>query len=114
VVEDDALVRQLLREMLRSNGYSVETAMDAEEAELLLRDGAFELAVVDVLLPAEDGLSLWQRSRTVYPDLRALLISGHAPSDALQAELGEGRASFLPKPFRAESLLLAVEAALPA
>lgn len=61
VVDDDAEIRALLSEFLSRHGYGVETAADGAEMEQRLAGSTFDLAVLDVMMPGEDGLSILRR-----------------------------------------------------
>src|SRR5262245_30325888 len=58
VVDDDQRIRDLLGNYLRTNGYRVTTAEDAAVARSSMRNLAFDLIILDVMMPGEDGLSL--------------------------------------------------------
>ena len=63
VVDDDTRLRELLRRYLSDNGFVVSTAADAAEARRLLASLTFDLLVVDVMMPGEDGFSLTEGIR---------------------------------------------------
>ena len=116
VVDDDAAVRQLLREVLHLHGYRVIDAAAVQEADQLLqRLGAETMALVitDVHLsddPAgQEGYDFYQRWVAVRPTLHFLLISGDPGSRALPA-VRSGAVRFLIKPFTINELLGVVRA----
>ena len=104
LVEDEAFVREVTAEVLRSAGYQVVTAKNAAEAVRLydMRRGAVELLVTDVVLPGETGRSLSRRLQWKNPGLKILLVSGYAEQLDL---LGAKQEEFLAKPFSTEVLL---------
>ncbi|MFO8076892.1 MAG: PAS domain-containing protein [Actinomycetota bacterium] len=110
VVEDEAAIRDLTRQMLIASGYGVLEAADGEEAiEVLARHGEdVDVAVVDAVMPRRDGPSLiaWLRSRG--STLPVVLASGRLgqPDDGLEAD------AHLPKPYTAAMLLEALDAVL--
>ena len=113
IVEDDDLVLRLLSNVLRRAGHRVVTATDGMTALSVARRELPQVVVVDVLLPAGNGLGFLERMRSI-ADLSttaAIVMSGgDADTYAYQAEaLG---ASFLPKPLSPAELLGAVEEAL--
>jgi two-component system cell cycle sensor histidine kinase/response regulator CckA len=101
LVEDEDLVRELVREFLESAGYEVLEAHDAEDAVRLARAAAhpIDLLVTDIVLPGMNGPDLAKRLREIVPRLRALYVSGY-PGDAMfrQGAFEPGLA-FLAKPF---------------
>jgi CheY-like chemotaxis protein len=106
VVEDDAVVRRLAVQALRSRGYRIIEASDGAEAlevaQALGRD--LDLVISDVVMPRVGGPELMKRLAAVAPGARRLLVSGHAESDVLPASPTDVGAEFLPKPFTTERL----------
>ncbi len=111
VVDDDDRIRALLKEYLARHGFRVTTAADAAGARKLLQTLDFDLAVLDVMMPGEDGLSLsrWVRSRGAMPVL--MLTARGEPKDRI-AGLSTGADDYLQKPFEPEELVLRIEAIL--
>lgn len=105
VVDDDARLRDLLRRYLSGNGYRVSVASDAAEARALMKSIAFDLLIVDVMMPGETGLELTQsvRSHSHVPIL--ILTARGEPADRI-AGLEQGADDYLPKPFDPRELLL--------
>ncbi len=105
VVDDDARLRDLLRRYLSGNGYRVTVAADAAEARALMKSIAFDLLIVDVMMPGETGLELTQsvRSHSHVPIL--ILTARGEPADRI-AGLEQGADDYLPKPFEPRELLL--------
>lgn len=111
VVDDDARIRSLLRRFLLREGFLVSTAPDAARARALLRGLEFNLIILDVMMPGEDGLSLIRslRPRLTTPIL--LLTARGETSDRISG-LEAGADDYLPKPFDPRELLLRVNAIL--
>ena len=106
LVEDDHLVRELLRSFLESAGHDVVEASSAEEALRATAAASIDvrLMVTDMDLPGIDGAELARRLKVTRPDLRILYISGQ-PVEQTASGLGEGAVAFLSKPFTREMLL---------
>jgi len=114
VVEDDFALRRLLVLMLRKHGFgTVDTGSAAEALAIArARDGRFDLALVDVIMPGVSGLDLAGDLDREYPELKILYISGFSASvvtDALQRRSPE---RILLKPFDEQTLLSRVHALL--
>lgn len=111
VVDDDARLRDLLRQFLTRNGFNVTTAADAEGARAKLAAFTFDLAVVDVMMPGQSGLELTRqlRASTSLPIL--LLTARTEPADRI-AGLSSGADDYLAKPFEPDELLLRIRAIL--
>src|SRR5271169_602645 len=103
-VEDEAFVREVTCEVLRSAGYRVLVANDAAEAAGIYdqRGGEVELLLSDVVLPGETGRALAGRLRRGNPELKVLLVTGYAEQMGMQDTKGE---ECLAKPFSTEALL---------
>ena len=103
-VEDEAFVRNVTDEVLRSAGYKVLTARSADEALSAYREspGAVDFLLTDVILPGETGITLATRLRREDPGLKVLFVTGYG--EQLRLCNGE-RAECLAKPFSTAVLL---------
>ncbi len=115
VVDDDDRIRDLLKEFLTRRGFRVSTAPDAAAARRLLAALRFDLLVVDVMMPGEDGFSFtrWLRGRSGEAGAAPVLIltARGQPDDRIEG-LRLGADDYLAKPFDPEELVLRIEAIL--
>ncbi|MDP7642340.1 MAG: response regulator transcription factor, partial [Alphaproteobacteria bacterium] len=107
VVDDDDRLRKLLRRYLSENGYRVTIAGTAAEAEAKLRGLAFDLLVLDVMMPGESGVALTRRLREHMSVPILLLTAMGEPEDRI-AGLESGVDDYLTKPFEPRELLLRI------
>src|SRR5580698_519313 len=111
VVDDDARLRDLLRRYLTDSGFRVTGASNAAEARAQLASFAFDLVVLDVMMPGESGLDLTRALRTENAGSSAvpvLLLTAMAePSDRVNG-LEQGADDFLAKPFEPRELVLRI------
>ena len=107
VVDDDDRLRKLLRRYLSENGYRVTTAQTAVEAESKLRGLAFDLLVLDVMMPGESGIALTRRLRERLSVPILLLTAMGEPEDRISG-LESGADDYLTKPFEPRELLLRI------
>ncbi len=107
VVDDDARLRQLLHRYLVQNGYLVTMAGDAVEAKARAQSMAFDLMVLDIMMPGQDGLSLTEELRGESEVPILLLTARGAPEDRIRG-LEAGADDYLPKPFEPRELLLRI------
>ena len=107
VVDDDNRLRRLLQRYLIEHGYHVTTAADANEAKASLRNFAFDLMVLDVMLPGQNGISLTSELRNEV-DLPILLLTALGESDDRVNGLSAGADDYLVKPFDPRELLLRI------
>ncbi|PPB82486.1 two-component system phosphate regulon response regulator OmpR [Albidovulum inexpectatum] len=111
VVDDDERLRSLLRKFLVRNGFLVTTARDGAHARRLLDGLEFDLIVLDVMMPGEDGISLTRdlRTRLATP---ILLLTAKGEADDRISGLEAGADDYLPKPFEPRELVLRINAIL--
>ena len=111
VVDDDTRLRELLRKYLAGNGFLVTTAADAADARAKLQSLAFDLIVLDIMMPGESGLELteWLRRDSAIPIL--LLTARGEPDDRI-AGLEAGADDYLAKPFQPRELVLRITSIL--
>ena len=115
VVDDDDRIRDLLREFLARAGFRVTTAADAAAAWRLIETLDFDLMVLDVMMPGEDGLSFARRlrARTDQPGRTPILmLTARGESGDRIEGLTVGVDDYLAKPFEPRELLLRIEAIL--
>lgn len=109
VVDDDTRIRTLLQRYLTSNGHRVTIAADAAEARAHLKNFAFDLIVLDVMMPGEDGLSLTASLRET-SDVPILLLTARGEATDRIEGLEKGADDYLAKPFEPRELLLRIGA----
>ena len=111
IAEDDDASRALLQKYLIANGYAVTAVSDGEQALAALRtDSAFDLVILDVMMPRRSGLDVLKTAReagATVPIIMATAVS--SASDIVQA-LGMGADDYVTKPFSFPVLLARIEA----
>ena len=107
VVDDDARLRELLRRYLSESGFRITTAGDTAEARRQLASFAFDLVVLDVMLPGESGLDL---TRDLHREnqLPVLLLTAMAEPEDRVNGLEQGADDYLSKPFEPRELVLRI------
>jgi len=111
VVDDDKRLRGLLHRYLTSNGYRVTAAADAADARALMKSMAFDLLVLDVMMPGESGFDLTKSLRS-HSQVPILILTAKNDAQDRIAGLEYGADDYLPKPFEPRELLLRVGALL--
>ena len=112
VVDDDARIRALLSRFLRTRGYRVTTASSAAEALHCIGGVVFDLVVLDVMMPGEDGLSLARRLRAEQFKAAIIMLTARSEiADRIEG-LEAGVDDYLAKPFDPQELVLRIEAVL--
>jgi two-component system phosphate regulon response regulator OmpR len=107
VVDDDTRLRELLRRYLAENGFRVTTARGAAEARTRLAHFDFDLLIVDVMMPGEDGYALTRALRGGSEVPILLLTARGEPDDRIEG-LEAGADDYLSKPFEPRELVLRI------
>lgn len=111
VVDDDQRIRTLLQKYLARNGFLVTGARDAAHARRLLSGLEFDMLIIDIMMPGEDGFSLTQDLRRTLTTPVLLLTAKGDANDRIKG-LEMGADDYLAKPFEPKELLLRVNAIL--
>ena len=110
VVEDDPKIGSFVANGLKQHGFAVDLAPDGEEALMLATTTSFDAAVVDIMLPKLDGLSLVKRLRASRDTLPVLFLSARGSVDDRVRGLQAGGDDYLTKPFAFSELLARIQA----
>ena len=105
VVDDDIRIRKLIQKYLRKNDYLVSTASNAHEAIKFANIIDFDLFIIDVMMPGEDGLSLTKKLLESYYTPIIILTARKEPSDRIIG-LETGADDYISKPFEPRELIL--------
>lgn len=108
VVDDDRRLRNLLRRYLAENGFRVTTAADAGQARARMRGLDFDLLVLDLMMPGENGLDL-ARSLRRDSAIPILMLTAMGETEDRIAGLERGADDYLPKPFEPRELVLRIK-----
>ncbi|WP_113910944.1 response regulator [Roseovarius dicentrarchi] len=111
IVDDDERIRGLLRKFLSRNGFLVSVARDAAHARRILAGLEFDLIVLDVMMPGEDGVALTRGLRASL-DTPILLLTARGETNDRIIGLEAGADDYLAKPFEPKELLLRINAIL--
>jgi two-component system, OmpR family, response regulator len=112
VIDDDGHIREVMRFALEKAGYRVSEAADGSRAFELLKTGSFDLLVLDIVMPEDDGLTLCRKIRAEQNRLPIIFVSSR--DDELDRVLGLelGADDYLTKPFSPRELAARVAAVL--
>ena len=116
IVDDEAVIRDTLSEILEEEGYAAAACSTAAEALILLRDVHYDVLLLDIWLPDRDGLDLLAEIGTLAPDSRpeVIMISGHGTIETAVRATKLGAFDFLEKPLSLERTLILIKNALEA
>jgi two-component system response regulator GlrR len=112
VVDDDRNLLKIITMRLESLDYAVTAAQNEEEAKHAVAAEAFDLAVIDLQLVDQDGISLMQELHLTSPGMPAIILTAHGSIESAVEAMKRGAYTYLTKPFDARELALQVERAL--
>ena len=112
IIDDDERIRSLFQLFLILSDYLVSTAEDAEQAGTLLSAIEFDLIILDVMMPGQDGISFTAELRKLQNKTPILLLTARGETEDRIKGLEAGADDYLPKPFEPKELLLRINAIL--
>ncbi|MBA2380249.1 MAG: sigma-54-dependent Fis family transcriptional regulator, partial [Blastocatellia bacterium] len=112
IVEDEELMRSILRRLLQAEGYSVVTADSAELALRLFAEDRFDVTITDVKMAGMDGIELLDQIKSLESDALVIIITAFSSVDSAVAALRRGAFDYVTKPFVNEDLMRTVKIAL--
>jgi CheY-like chemotaxis protein len=105
-VEDEAVVREMTRDIMEQHGYNVLVASTGAEALEVARrfDGQIPLLLTDMVMPGMSGPELWDRVRELRPEMRVLFVSGYSDEQVVRGRVRASGADFMQKPYSTGAL----------
>lgn len=112
IVDDEASIRNTLREILEFEKYDVEEAMDGIQALGKLKKNKYDVIIMDIKMPKMDGMEALERVQLLVADTPVIMISGHANIDTAVDAVKKGAFDFISKPPDLNRLLITVRNAM--
>ena len=112
MVDDDMRMRELLQRYLAEQGFSIKTVSDSKEMDTILAVESFDLLVLDLMLPGEDGLAICRRLRGNKFTTPIIMLTARGDEVDRIIGLEMGADDYLPKPFNPRELLARINAVL--
>ncbi len=112
IVEDEAVVRESLRDWLTDDGYEVECVDTGEEALERIKKEEYGVIVLDLRLPGIDGLHVFEEAKELKPETRGILITAYPSKETLEKAKRLGLLDYLSKPFKVDDLEKIISGAL--
>jgi len=109
VVDDEALMRKLVRKILVKEGYSVVTVSDPPEALQKLGDSKFDIIITDLCMPEVDGFSFVSQLRELYSTTSLIVMTGFGDADTADQVCARGADEYITKPFNEREIQVIVE-----
>ncbi|MDR3055478.1 MAG: two-component system response regulator OmpR [Zoogloeaceae bacterium] len=112
IVDDDTRACSLLQRYLGEQGYEIRTAPDATQMDKYLQREHFDLLILDLMLPGEDGLAICRRLRALGNNIPIIMLTARGEDIDRILGLEMGADDYLPKPFNPRELLARIQAVL--
>jgi sulfite reductase subunit B len=104
VVDDEAIVRESIRDWLKLSSYDVSTAESGEEALAMIENQDFNIMVLDIRLPGESGIGVLAKAKSISPRLKSIIITAYPTEDTVTEAKSLGAIDYLIKPLIPEDL----------
>lgn len=112
IVDDESSIRRTLRDILEYEKYEVFEAVDGMDCLVKLKQGNYDIIVLDIKMPKMDGIEALERIQILAPDTPVIMISGHANIDTAVEAVKKGAFDFISKPPDLNRLLITIRNAL--
>lgn len=112
VADDEKSMREFLDIMLKKEGYKVTLASNGDEVMRLIEKDIFDLALVDIRMPKQDGISVLKKIKSFSPETVVIMITAYASADTAIKAMKEGAYDYITKPFKIEEIKLIIQNAL--
>lgn len=99
IVDDEIAYGNLVRDLLKTIGYQCESAGSARDALDILSEHHFDLVISDIIMPEKDGIQFMREALDIYPELRFIIMTGHAEEYTYSDIIEAGASDFISKPF---------------
>ncbi len=111
VVEDNPLNQELILEILRSQGFTVDTADDGEKAIKIIENNKYDLILMDIALPGIDGVETTKRikSKSDYKNIPVVALTAFAMAGDKERLLKSGFDDYIPKPLEVHEFIRKME-----
>jgi len=106
IVDDKETVRSFIVSLFSKYGHSCETAKDGIEALGKMKENSFDSAVIDIIMPLMDGITLTKELLRLYPKFPVMIMTGHADEHSAGSAIAAGAREFIKKPFSIDEFIL--------
>jgi len=112
IVDDDTAIADILKDIVARAGHDVSVCYDGLRAVDCLESRAYDLLILDLMLPGVEGLEVFKVAKAVNPDVLVIIITGYATLETAIAAIKEGAYDFIQKPFKLDGFQIAIDNAV--
>lgn len=106
VVDDERDIREGLKELLESEGYQVDTAVDGSDAIEKVRGLKYQIVITDIMMPHVSGIELLEKVKHISPFIEVIMITGYSTLERALECIEKGAISYIEKPFKEFDVIL--------
>jgi len=106
IVDDQESVSNFIATLFSKYGHSCETAKDGTEALEKMKENSFDSAIIDIVMPHMDGITLTRELVNLYPSFPIMIMTGHADEHSAESAIAAGAVEFIKKPFSPDEFVL--------
>ena len=112
IIDDEKAIRNVLKDILSNEGYTVEEAIDGAEGLKKFKEGNFDTVLCDIKMPKLDGIEFLQQAKGIHPETPIIIISGHGNIETAVDAVKKGAFDYIAKPPDLNRLLITLRNAL--
>lgn len=112
IVDDDTAIADILKDIVARAGHDVSVCYDGLRAVDCLESRAYDLLILDLMLPGLEGLEVFKVAKAANPDVLVIIITGYATLETAIAAIKEGAYDFIQKPFKLDGFQIAIDNAV--
>lgn len=112
IVDDEADLRDLLSQILVSEGYEIDTAADGDEAIEMLGRGRYDAVLLDIMMPKRNGFEVLRHLTAHHPGTKSVMLTGYTDLKSAVEAKQLGAAEFITKPYKLQTVLSTLQRVL--
>jgi two-component system, NtrC family, nitrogen regulation response regulator NtrX len=112
IIDDESSIRRTLKDILEFESFIVDEAVDGMEGVAKVKQGSYDVVILDVKMPKLDGMEALERIQTIQSDLPVIMISGHGDINTAVEAVKKGAFDFIQKPTDLNRLLITIRNAM--
>ncbi len=109
VIDDEELIRELLKDTFEKEKYTVETAENGEQAFKMISSDDFDLVITDIRLPDISGMEILEKIKSKYPEIGVIMITAYGSIKSAVKSMKDGAFDYIAKPFEIDEIKIVVK-----
>ena len=109
VIDDEEMIRELLKDTFEKEKYTVETAENGDEAFKMISSNDFDLVITDIRLPDISGMEILEKIKSKYPEIGVIMITAYGSIKSAVKSMKDGAFDYIAKPFEIDEIKIVVK-----